>query len=688
VNGLNRLAAEKSPYLLQHKDNPVHWYPWGEDAFAAARSADKPIFLSIGYSTCHWCHVMAHESFENDSVAELMNERFINVKVDREERPDVDHLYMKAVTAMNHGQGGWPLSVFLTPDLVPYFGGTYFPPRDRHGLPGFPTILTRMSEAYRTRKDDVARVTADVRRFLETPLEAGTHVPPPALLDTALRQLQGTFDRTWGGFGGAPKFPRSMTLSFLMRRQLAAPGPETLEMIKLTLDRMAEGGLYDHLGGGFHRYATDARWLVPHFEKMLYDNALLARAYLEAYQLTGEKRYAQVAREIFGYLRRDLRDPEGGYYAAEDADSEGEEGTFYLWTRSEIERHLGADAGLFCDYYQITPEGNFEGRSVLWAPEPLAPMATRHGLQVDVASRRLEAQRAQLLSVRSHRPRPHRDEKILTSWNGLALGAWALGFQVLNDSSCLASAREVARFLLERMWDGETLKARAAAGEVRFDGYLDDYAFTAWGLMDLYECTFEPIYLENAFDLMDAAERLFATPDGGYYFSPASNSELLARTQEVYDGALPSGASVMALNLLKRAEYTGVTAFRDRAEAVMQAYQTEISAHPAGYPQWLCALEFLYGRPREIVVAGSLDTSDPVWATIRGRFLPNKVLLYTADGRDAITRIAPVTAGKTGRDGRTLVYVCRDFACQAPAGDLEQLCAQLANEAGANAKGE
>jgi uncharacterized protein YyaL (SSP411 family) len=673
----NRLAREKSPYLLQHKDNPVDWYPWGEEAFAAAKAADKPVFLSIGYSTCHWCHVMAHESFENDSIAAIMNDLFINIKVDREERPDVDHLYMKAVQALSDGQGGWPLSVFLTPDLLPYFGGTYFPPQDRYGRPGFPVVLRRMAEVYRLKKDDIAQVTSSVVQLLNQRAEASLAAPPESVLTLGFRQNLGAFDRTWGGFGGAPKFPRSMALSFLMRYYRAQESPEALQMVTLTLDRMAQGGMYDHLGGGFHRYSTDARWLVPHFEKMLYDNALLARTYLEAYQLTDEVRYANTAREIFAYLNRDLLDSGGAFYAAEDADSEGEEGVFYVWSRSEIESLLGPEADLFCDYYQVSDSGNFEGRNILWAPLELSTWAAKRGLNAETARSQLSSQREVLLSARSRRIRPHLDRKILCAWNGLALGAFALGYQVLGDERYLVRARAVADFILERMWDGTTLKARWADGEVRYHAYLDDYAFTCWGLFDLYEATFDVRFLKAGFTLMDAAEREFATPQGGYFFSPQDHAELLARPEEVYDGALPSGNSVMVLNLLKRAEYTGEGAFRERAVAALKAYRTEIETHPAGFPQWLCALDFLYGQPREIVVAGKVGALDPLLGVIRGEFLPNKVVLHTETGQDELAGLAPVAAGKIAEKGAPTVYVCRNFSCLRPTGNARELLEQL-----------
>jgi uncharacterized protein YyaL (SSP411 family) len=470
TKGRNRLAAEKSPYLLQHQNNPVDWYPWGEEAFAAARASNKPIFLSIGYSTCHWCHVMEHESFENDSIAAIMNELFINIKVDREERPDVDLVYMRAVRAMTNGQGGWPLSVFLTPDLKPFFGGTYFPPDDSHGRPGFPSVLRRMSEAYSAQPAEIERVTASLVEFLQQKTPVADDIPADTVLRLAYDQnLQG-FDQTWGGFGGAPKFPRSMSLSFLMRYYRNHGHQEALDMVTLTLDKMAEGGMYDHLGGGFHRYSTDVQWLVPHFEKMLYDNALLVRSYLEAYQLTQNERYARIAREILAYLMRDMQDAGGAFYAAEDADSEGAEGIFYIWSPAEVKQLLGPEADAFTAYYPITEDGNFEGHNILWTPRDLAEVAASLGTDSEELQAQFAGNRATLLDYRSKRERPHRDEKVLTSWNGLALSAFAMAYQVLGDDAYLQSARGIADFIQSKMWDGSTLNVRSAYGDVRYDG--------------------------------------------------------------------------------------------------------------------------------------------------------------------------------------------------------------------------
>jgi len=677
TEGRNRLAAEGSPYLLQHKNNPVDWYPWGEEAFAAAKAANKPIFLSIGYSTCHWCHVMEHESFENDSIATLMNELFINIKVDREERPDVDHVYMRAVRAMTNGQGGWPLSVFLTPDLKPFFGGTYFPPDDRYGRPGFPGVLKRMSDVYLTQGAEIERVTASLVEFLQQTTPVAEDIPADTVLRLAYDQNLQSFDRTWGGFGGAPKFPRSMSLSFLMRYYRNHGHQEALDMVTVTLDKMADGGMYDHLGGGFHRYSTDTQWLVPHFEKMLYDNALLVRSYLEAYQLTKIERYARIAREILSYLMRDMQDAGGAFYAAEDADSEGEEGIFYIWSPAEIQELLGTDAEAFMAYYQVSEGGNFEGHNILWTPRDLAQVATSFDTEPAELQATLARNRATLLEYRSKRERPHRDEKVLTSWNGLVLSAFAMAYQVLGDEAYLESARGIAAFIQGKMWDGTTLNVRSADGDVRFDGYLDDYAFVAAGMFDLYESDFDSRHLSAAFELLDAAEGHFATPQGGYYFAPASNTELLARSEEVYDGATPSGNSVMVLNLLKRAEYTGDLKYRDRALGVLRAYRDQIVQHPASFPQMLCALDFLYSKPQEIVIAGSPELAAAFLQSLREGFHPNKVVLLTEDGEGDIAQLAPVTRGKKPQNGEPMAYVCQDFACKQPTTDPQEMLSQL-----------
>jgi uncharacterized protein YyaL (SSP411 family) len=502
-------------------------------------------------------------------------------------------------------------------------------------------------------------------------------IPADSVLRVAYDQNLQAFDRAWGGFGGAPKFPRSMTLSFLMRYYRNHGDQEALDMVTVTLDKMADGGMYDHLGGGFHRYSTDVQWLVPHFEKMLYDNALLVRSYLEAYQLTKIERYARIAREILAYLQRDMLDAEGAFYAAEDADSEGEEGIFYIWTPTEIQELLGTEADAFMAHYQVTDGGNFEGHNILWTPRKLTEVAAAN----DAVPEELEAQfarnRATLLEHRSKRERPHRDDKILTSWNGLALSAFAMAYQVLGDEAYLEAARGIEGFIMNRMWDGATLNVRSADGDVRYNGYLDDYAFVAAGLFDLYESDFDAGHLKAAFAILDAAEEKFATPQGGYYFSPASNTELLARPEEVYDGATPSGNSVMVLNLLKRAEFTGDMAFRERALGVLRAYRDQIIAHPASFPQMLCALDFLYGKPQEIVLVGSPADARVFLERLREGFNPNKVVLLTEDGEGDIALLAPVTRGKKLQNGQPTAYVCQDFACKQPTTDPQEMLAQL-----------
>ena len=675
--GQNRLALEKSPYLLQHKDNPVDWYAWGDEAFAAARDQNKPIFLSIGYSTCHWCHVMEHESFENDSIAAIMNELYICIKVDREERPDVDHVYMNAVRSMTRGGGGWPLSVWLTPDLKPFYGGTYFPPADKYGRPGFPSVLKKMAGVFNTQREEIDRVSANVVDYLQQGPQASSDLPSDTILHLAFEQNLGSFDKVWGGFGGAPKFPRSMSLSFLMRYYRQSSDPEALLMVTTTLDKMAQGGMYDHLGGGFHRYSTDVRWLVPHFEKMLYDNALLARTYLEAYQITKDESYARIAREIFTYLLRDMQTDDGAFFAAEDADSEGEEGKFYVWSRAELDQLLGTESDAFCEYYQVTPRGNYEGHNILWTPTPLVDVAKKLDMAPEALSDQLKRNRATLLDVRSRRIRPGRDGKVLTSWNGLLMGSFALGYQVLGDEVYLDAAKGVAEFLLAKMWDGKALMARWADGDVRYDAYIDDYAFVTWGLFDLYESSFDPKYLKTAFEIMDAAEGLFATPQGGYYFSPATNTELLARTQEIYDGAIPSGNSIMLLNHFKRAEYTGDLSFRDRAIRLLKAYKDSFAQNPSGFPQTMCALDFLFGKPQEIVIAGAPEDAAELLSALRAEFNPGKVVLFIATAGSEIEDIAPITKGKISAEGTATAYVCRDFSCKQPTSDPAVMLSQM-----------
>ncbi len=684
----NRLIHEKSPYLLQHAHNPVDWYPWGEEAFAKARAEDKPIFLSIGYSTCHWCHVMERESFENEDIAALLNSFFVPIKVDREERPDVDQVYMQAVQLMT-GQGGWPLSAFLSPEGRPFWGGTYFPPDERYGRPGFRRILLALSEAWRTRRDEVLDSAEKLTGHLEEQgralaAGAGTGLGP-AVLERGVEQSAATFDSVYGGFGSAPKFPRSHALSFLLVSHARSGDPEVLRMVEVTLDRMARGGMFDHLGGGFHRYSTDARWLVPHFEKMLYDQALLARTYLEAYQVTGKEEYAAVAREIFTYALRDLCSPSGAFYSAEDADSEGEEGKFYVWTPDEIEGVLGKEeGGLFSAVYGVSGEGNFEhGQSILHLPRPLATVAAERGISLAELRTRLDPARAELLAARNGRVRPHLDDKILTDWNGLMIGALALGGRVLGEPAYVTAAERAAAFI-----DGELLRSdgrllkRYRDGEAAIPAYLDDYAFLAFGLLDLYAATFDPLYLERARDLGREMIRLFADENGGgLYFTASDGEALLVRTKEVYDGAVPSGNAIAALVLLRLGALTADPELERQGRAIIEAFSGVIEKSPQAFPQMLVALDFALGPSAEVVLAGDPAgrTLGEMRAALDRRFLPQVVVAMHPGGEAGarLEAVAPFLAAYDAKGGHPAAYVCRNHACELPVHEAGEMLAQL-----------
>ena len=688
----NRLAREKSPYLLQHAHNPVDWYPWGEEAFARAKAEDKPIFLSIGYSTCHWCHVMERESFENEEIAAFLNEHFVPIKVDREERPDVDQVYMQAVTAIT-GQGGWPLSAFLTPDGRPFWGGTYFPPDDRYGRPGFPTVLARLSEMWTARRADLLQSADRLRSHLEEQSrlprpEAGGELGEalgPGLLARGVEQFAASFDSALGGFGRAPKFPRSHTLSFLLAAHARGGEPEALRMVEVTLDQMARGGIHDHLGGGFHRYSTDARWLVPHFEKMLYDQALLARTYLEAYQVTGEAEYAAVARDIFAYVERDMTAPEGGFYSAEDADSEGEEGKFYVWTPEEVKAVLGPDEGaFFAGVYDVTSEGNFEGgRSILNLKRRLAAVAAEPRTEVEELESRLAADRLKLLAARRKRVRPHLDDKILTDWNGLMIGALALGARVLGEPAYREAAERAADFAWRRLRraDGRLLK-RWRAGEAAIPGYLDDYAFLAWGQLELYGATFDPEHLERARTLARDMVRLFRDAEGGgFYFAGTDAESLIVRTQEIYDGAVPSGNAIAALVLLRLGDLTADPELGRQGRETVDAFAAALAASPTAFPQLLLALDFALGPTTEVVLAGDPGSPDlrAMLAGLDRRFLPRTVVAVRPPGAagERMVALAPFLAAHEARDGRATAYVCRNYACSLPTSDPAAMLAQL-----------
>ncbi|MBM4035461.1 MAG: thioredoxin domain-containing protein [Planctomycetes bacterium] len=705
----NRLAKEASPYLLQHATNPVDWHPWGDEAFALARRLDKPVFLSIGYSTCHWCHVMAHESFEDPEVAKLLNEAFVCVKVDREERPDVDGVYMAVCQALTGG-GGWPLTIVMTPDKKPFFAGTYFPKEGRFGRPGLLELIPRISETWRTRREHVAKSAeriAEALRRVDRPSGAEEGVRRGAAghqevgvetLQAAAGQLAERFDPQHGGFGDAPKFPTPHNLAFLLRHWRRSGDQHALAMADRTLDAMRLGGIWDHVGFGFHRYSTDARWLVPHFEKMLYDQALLALAYTEAFQATGKPAHRETARDILAYVLRDMTAPEGGFWSAEDADSEGEEGKFYLWSVPEVAKLVGPeDAGLAIKLLNLAPEGNFVDqvhgvRTGMNIPHLAAPVAVEH-------RERFEAIRQRLFAAREKRVRPHKDDKVLTDWNGLMIAALARAAQAFGEPRYAEAAERAAAFALKelrrpdgrlrhcwvaqasRLWPTGKMPVppgRASAAPA----HADDYAFLTWGLLDLYEATFSVRWLEAALELNrlllahhwdDAAGGLFFTADDG--------EKLLFRQKELYDGAAPSANSVALSNLLRLSRVTGHASLEDRAARLTRAFAADVARMPSAFTQFLCGLDFALGPSHEAVIAGRPGAPDTLamLAAIRTSFLPNKVLLFRPadEAAPAIARLAPYTAAQVPLDGKATAYVCQAGACKAPTTDPAEALAAL-----------
>jgi uncharacterized protein YyaL (SSP411 family) len=685
----NRLIEEKSPYLIQHAHNPVDWYPWGEEAFRKAREEAKPIFLSVGYSTCHWCHVMERESFEDEALSEMLNRYFVPIKVDREERPDVDRVYMLFVQATT-GSGGWPMSVFLTPELKPFFGGTYFPPEPRYGHPGFRQVLERVAEAWQSDKEGILTGSSDIVAQLG---RQAAMAPAAAPLDTAVFEsgyfaFRRSFDREHGGFGGAPKFPRPSVLSFLIRYHHRTNEPEALDMVTATLEAMARGGINDHLGGGFHRYSVDERWFVPHFEKMLYDQAQLAIAYVEALQVSGNAWYGKVARSIFEYVLRDMTNPEGGFYSAEDADSAPDpaapekkaEGAFYTWTAEELRTVLGSDADAFCRHYGVEEIGNvtndphaeFAGRNILFEarPDDSAPFADA---------------RRRLLEARSKRPRPHLDDKILTSWNGLMISAFARGAQASGEPRYLQAASRAADFVLGRLYrreDGMLLR-RYRDGHAAIPAFLDDYAFLVQGLLDLYEAGFDVRRLEDAILLTDRQIELFDdSASGGFFSTAAGEGDVVLRLKDDYDGAEPSGNSVAILNLLRLSQITARQDHRDTAERAMRALGSRAATVPQAVPQLLVALEFAAAKPRQIVLAGPREDArmQALIRTMHGRFLPDKIALMVdgADARRVLERYQPSIGSMADAAGdRPTAHVCENFTCHLPVTDPEAFASQL-----------
>jgi uncharacterized protein YyaL (SSP411 family) len=702
----NRLAHEKSPYLLQHAHNPVHWLPWGDEAFAKARQENKPIFLSIGYSTCHWCHVMAHESFESDEVAAIMNREFVNIKVDREERPDVDRVYMTFVQATTGG-GGWPMSVWLTPELKPFVGGTYFPPEDRYGQPGFSKVLERIAAAWKQDHEKIAEQGTKIVEALAQAEASGGEATQlgAAALDAAYQQVARSYDAHEGGFGTSPKFPRPVTLNFLFRvyarARESASGKHALEMNLFTLRKMAAGGIRDHLGGGFHRYSVDGFWHVPHFEKMLYDQAQLAVAYLEAFQVTLEPLFEGVARDILDYVRRDMTAPEGGFFSAEDADSEvpggfagaadpghgaKAEGAFYVWSKQEIDAALGASAGIFSYHYGVQPDGNvppvadphaeFTGKNILIELQTIAETA-KHFQKEEADLRELLAKsRATLLALRSKRPRPHLDDKIITAWNGLMISAFARAAQVLGDPGYLEAATRAAAFVRTQLYDEsrKVLVRNFREGRSAVEGFADDYAFVIQGLLDLYEASFDVSWLRFAVELQETQDRLFLDQEqGGYFNGTGQDASILLRLKENNDSAEPAASSVAALNLLRLAQIRNEKRWYDRAEKTIDAFSPQIGHFASAMPQMLVALDLSLSRPRQIVIAGEREAKETgaLLAEIHRHFLPNKILLLAdgGDGQRYLEEKLEAVRGMKSIDGKPAAYVCENFTCQAPVTD-------------------
>ncbi len=646
----NRLANETSPYLLQHADNPVDWYPWGEEALEKARREDRPIFLSIGYAACHWCHVMAHESFEDPQTAAILNEHFVSIKVDREERPDLDDIYMQAVQALTGG-GGWPMSVFLTPDGRPFFGGTYFPPEPRYGMPAFRDILLAVADAWRHRRAALLDGSARLTEALQPPNLQPETLQPETLLP-AIQSLARDFDPHHGGWGGAPKFPQPMTLEFLLRYHHVTGDAQALSMAVRSLESMARGGIYDQLGGGFHRYSVDDRWLVPHFEKMLYDNAQLARVYLHAWQVTQTPLFRDVAQETLDYVLREMTDPAGGFYATQDADSEGEEGKFFLWTPAEVRQVLGEEADRFMAAYGVTGQGNFEGRNILTFVGPLE-------------ERKDWAQaRERLFSVRQHRVPPGRDDKVLTSWNGLMLAALAEAARTLRQDDYHVAAVRAADFLLHhlRRADGRLWHVWRD-GQARINGYLEDYADLMEGLLELYQTTFEPRWFVAAQELAEVVLARFSAPDGGFFDTSDDHESLIVRPRQLQDNATPSGGAMAATALLRLAGLAAEPRFAEAARAALSSMQPLLSRYPLGFSQWLIALQYDQGRPREVAIVGDLqdDRTRALLDAYLSGYRPHQVVAVGTEGEGV-----PLLRGRHLVDGRPAAYVCVDGTCRPP----------------------
>ena len=690
----NRLATEKSPYLLQHADNPVDWYPWKEEAFEKAKKENKPIFLSIGYSTCHWCHVMAHESFDDIQVARLMNETFVSVKVDREERPDIDKVYM-TVCQMMTGSGGWPLTIIMTPEKEPFFAATYVPKDTKFGRIGLLDLVPCIQQVWSQRQSEAInsakQVTEAIRKT--TSAESGEPLLEP-ILHRTFEQLREHFDTQNGGFGGAPKFPTPHNVLFLLRYWKRTGKEHALSMVETSLKAMRHGGIYDHVGFGFHRYSTDSRWLVPHFEKMLYDQALLAIAYIETYQATRREEYAQTAHEIFTYILRDMTHPEGGFYSAEDADSEGEEGKFYLWTKDEIQKVLsGQEAELSVRVFNISRDGNYvdeiasseSGRNILHLNKSIDDLASDMNMGAGDIREHIEEIRQQLFTCREKRIHPHKDDKILTDWNGLMIAALARGAQVFNEPDYAIAAKRAADFILENVRSPEgRLLHRYRDGEAALTAHLDDYAFFIYGLLELYEATFDVNCLKTALELNEDLIQHFWDNNGGFYFSADDSESLLVRQRYIYDGAIPSGNSVAMLNLLRLGRVTANTDYEEKAARIGRSFFASISQLPSACTQLMVAVDFAVGPSYEVVIAGDSQANDTkkILEAIRGQFVPNKiVVLRPIDMKlPPIDDISRFTKHHSSVDGKATAYICHNYNCQLPTTDISIMLGLLNSE--------
>jgi hypothetical protein len=671
---MNHLANEQSPYLLQHADNPVDWYPWGKEAFKKARELDRPIFLSIGYSTCHWCHVMEHESFEDDSVAKLLNDSFISIKVDREELPEIDHVYMSVCQAMTGG-GGWPLTIVMTPAKEPFFAGTYFPKDKRGGRSGLFQILPMIADAWNSKRQDIMTSVGQVKNYLDqlNSKPAGNNFSTE-LINRAYDQFRNGFDEEYGGFFRAPKFPSPHNLIFLMRYHHSFDNKIALDMATKTLKQMRLGGIYDHIGFGFHRYSTDRHWLVPHFEKMLYDQAMIAMAYTEAYHITGEDIFAQTAREIFTYVLRDMTASEGGFFSAEDADSEGEEGKFYIWTEQEIKEVLGEDYGKeFNDIFSITTPGNYRDESSGKETRLNIPHLKNYNTN---GSNEFESAREKLFNIREKRIHPLKDDKILTDWNGLMIAALAKAAIVLDEPVYLDAAEKAAEFVLHSISKGERLLKRYRNGVAALDAHLDDYAFMAWGLLELYEATFATKYLSQSLDLMNImVEDFWDDKNGGFFLGSDQSEKLIVRSKTAYDGAIPSGNSVAVMNMVKLTRITGNTNWAELAEKTIRAFSEDVNRAPTGYTLMLTGFMFDTQNSKEIVIVGDSRNRNTTkfLHTIRASYAPHKVLLFkdTSVSDNRLEQLANWTSTQNSINGKPTAYVCKNFACNQPTSDLQ-----------------